>query len=199
MKQFKGYDSARERANVTGSTQLPVGGYVGKIQDVRYEDGADGKSDRIILAFDITEGEFKDFFKKKFEEDQSEDKKWKGRVTIYVPNDDGTERDEWTQNAFAKWTAAFETSNEGYKWDWDEKKWKGLSVGLVYGETGTVIDGKEVVYTECRYPASVSAIRDKKFRTPKFKAKNGYTGNTHATGSEDFMKLPETDATEIPF
>ena len=60
-----------------------------------------------------------------FESNTSEDKKWKGKATIYCPKDDGSEKDEWTRKNFARWTNAFEDSNPGYKWDWDEKKLKG--------------------------------------------------------------------------
>lgn len=200
MKKFKGYDAARERANFAGTSKLPIGGYVMKIQDVRYEEGTDGNSDKIVVAYDVAEGDYKDFFKKQFEENANEDKKWKGKAIIYVPRDDGSKKDEWTQNTFAKWTAAFEDSNDGYKWDWKEEKWKGLLVGIVYGETGTVIEGKEVTYTEARYPIAVQSIRDNKFKAARFKAKNGYTGTANSAGSaNDFVSIPEGTEEEIPF
>lgn len=200
MKKFKGYDAAREKANFTGSSQLPVGGYVVKVQDVRYEDGKDGNSDRIVVAFDVAEGEYQGFFKKQFEENTQEDKKWKGKANIYIPKDDGSEQDEWTQNTFARWTAAFENSNEGYHWDWQEKKWKGLLIGVIYGEVGTNIDGKNIKYTECRFPCSVTDVRENKVKIPKFKAKKGYSEEAPATTDADgFMNIPEGSAEEIPF
>lgn len=202
MKQLKGYASARERTNFVGSSKLPVGAYVAKIKDVKYEEGQNGNSDMIRLAYDIVEGEYKGFFQKQFDENTNEDKKWKGKTTVYVPNDDGSEKDNWTQDAFARWTAAFEASNDGYKWDWQEKKWKGLLIGLIYGEVGTVIDGKEIVYTECRFPDSISRVREGKCKIPNLKKKNGYTGNGNtqpAPGSDsDFMTLPE-GSEEVPF
>ena len=201
MKQFNGYDSAREKANFTGSAQLPVGGYVAKVIDVKYVDGQNGSSDRIVVAFDIEEGEYKGFFKKQFEENTQEDKKWKGKASIYVPNDDGTERDEWTRNAFARWTAAFEDSNNGYHWDWQEKKWKGLYIGVIYGEVGTVIEGKNVKYNECRFPASVDAIRKGNFKLPKLKKKNGYSEDapTASNVPDEFVSIPDGTPEEIPF
>ena len=168
MKAFNDFDKAKENAKYKGSTQLPVGGYEAKIKEVRFQEGKDGKSDMIVLAFDITAGEYKDFFKKKFDEDTSEDKKWKGKATIYCPKDDGSEQDEWTKNTFARWTNALEDSNKGYVWDWDEKKWKGKSIGLIYGETGTVIEGKPITYTEVRFPESIENIKNGNF--------NGFKG-----------------------
>lgn len=201
MKKFNGYDEAREKANYSASSKLPVGGYVAKIKDVKYEEGQNGNSDMIKLAFDIAEGEYAGFFQKQFDENTQEDKKWKGKTTIYVPKDDGSEKDQWTQNAFARWTAAFENSNEGYKWDWQEKKWKGLLVGVLFGEVGTVIDGKEIIYTECRFPEAVSKIRDGSYKVPKMKAKNGYTGKgtTGGSGSDGFVNIPDNIEEEVPF
>lgn len=155
------------------------------------------------VQFDVAEGELKGFFVKQFEENTNDDKKYKGMTTIYIPKDDGTEEDGWTKNTFAKWTNALEDSNNGYKWDWDEKKWKNKLIGLVFGEIGTVIDGKDIVYTDCRYPTSVSDIRENKFKEATFKAKNGYGsgfGQSTSTGeATDFMSIPDGISEELPF
>lgn len=202
MKKFGGFEAAQEAAKRQGSSRLPVGAYVCEVKNVQYVAGEDGNSDRIDILFDVVEGDQADFFKKKYDSDESEDKKWKGRKSIYVPKDDGSERDGWTKNSFAKWTNAFEDSNKGYKWDWKEDKWKGLKVGIVFGETGTVIEGKEIVYTEPRFAVSVDSVRDGSAPKAKFVSKNGYTGtkqNNPDAGSEDFMKIPEGSNEEIPF
>lgn len=203
MKQFNGFAEAQEAAKYSGSERLPVGAYECQIKNVQYVTGENGNSDRIDVLFDIAAGDYKDFFKKKYDADESEDKKWKGRKSIYVPTDDGSERDGWTKNTFAKWTNAFEDSNNGYKWDWKEEKWKGLKVGIVFGETGIVIEGREILYTEPRFAVSIDKVRDGSAPKAKFVAKNGYTGTKQNTsnnaGSEDFMKIPEGKDEEIPF
>ena len=89
MKKFNGYD---ETQAYRGFEKLPVGGYIVKIQNVRFMEGKNGNSDMITLAFDVTEGEYKDYFKKQFESQTTEDKKWKGTFTIYCPKDDGSEK-----------------------------------------------------------------------------------------------------------
>lgn len=207
MKAFSGYEDAKKRAAYKGSTKLPVGGYVAKIKEVRYEKGEEGKSDMIVLAYDIAEGEYKDFFKKQFDENTNEDKKWKGRTSLYVPKDDGSESDQWTQNTFARWVNAFEQSNDGYIWDWDEKKWKGKMIGLIYGSVGTVIEGRPIEYTECRFPESVENIRSGNFKTPNFKAKKGYDEavdkqfdkGASKTSSDGFMNIPDNIDEDLPF
>lgn len=202
MKQFNGFDSAQENAKHFGGEKLPTGAYVCQIKNVRYINGENGNSDAIEILFDITEGDYKDFFKKQYDSNTAEDKKWKGRKFIYVPKDDGTEKDEWTKNTFAKWVNAFEDSNDGYKWDWKENKWKNLTVGIVFGETGTVINGKEVVYTEPRFACDVKKVRSGNAPKTKFVAKNGYTGNgstaaEFASASDGFLQIDHDE--EIPF
>lgn len=205
MKALNNFEESKKKAAYKGSSRLPVGGYVAKIKDVRYEEGKEDNSDMIILAYDIAEGEHKDFFKNQFDNNTQEDKKWKGRTTIYVPKDDGSERDEWTKTAFARWTNAFEDSNKGYVWDWDEKKWKGKMIGLIYGEVGTVIDGKPIEYTECRFPESVEKVRSGDFKIPAFKARKGYDEAIDKQGDEErandkgFMNIPDTIDEELPF
>lgn len=203
MKKFNGYEEAKKSAQYAGSTQIPVGAYVAKVINVRYDSFDWG--DVIVLAFDIAEGEQKDFFKKQFDANTSEDKKWKGTVRVNVPKDDGSESDDWTKNSFARWTNSFEASNSDYAWDWDENKWKGLQIGLVFGQTGTVIDGKEVLYTEVHGCCSVDEAKNGTFykKLLELKTKNGYTG-TQTTGaqgasSDGFMQIADGVEEELPF
>lgn len=56
MKQLNGYAQAQAYSD---SERLPVGGYVLKIMDVKYQENEWG--DVIILSFDIEEGEQKGF------------------------------------------------------------------------------------------------------------------------------------------
>lgn len=203
MKAFNGYEEAKEAAKYVGGERLPIGAYVCEIKNVKYVAGENGNSDRIDILFDITDGDHKDFFKNQYDANTSEDKKWKGRKSIYVPKDDGSEKDGWTKNSFAKWVNGFEDSNPGYKWDWKEDKWKGLKVGIIFGETGTVIEGKEILYTEPRFACDIKKVKDGSAPKAKFVAKNGYTGtkqnNTSNDSGSEFMNIPEGAAEEIPF
>lgn len=203
MKEFKGFAEAKAAAQNTGVERLPVGGYVCKVMDVEYVEGQGDNSDFIKIAFDIIEGPYAEYFKNKYEKNTNEDKKWPGKASVWVPKDDGTEKDTWTRNRFAAWTNSFEESNPGYTWDWDENKWKDKVVGIVFGETGTVIDGKEILYTEPRHAESVETIRSGKYWKEKFKAKNGYTGTQKDTTSDNseygWTDIPVGTNAKIPF
>ena len=206
MKQFEGYDEAKKEVTYQGSQKLPADAYICKISNVRYEEGTGGNSDRIIIAFDVNEGDYKDFFKKQYEANTNEDKKWKGTARIYVPADDGSERDGWTKKAFTRWTDSLEKSNSGYSWDWDETKWKNKLIGIIFREVGNVINGREVKYTEVSAPCSTMDAKNGTFWEGflRFKAKNGYTGKATASAADnsdihDFMAIPAGTEEEIPF
>lgn len=209
MKAFSNYEQAKENAKYEGGERLPEGGYVCRILGTKYANPQNGNSGYITMEFDIAEGEHAGFFQKQYEANTSEDRKFKGKVIIWEPKDDGTEQDGWTKNTFARWTNAIEDSNPGYSWDWDETKWKGKLVGILFGTTGTVIDGKEITYTEARTAVNVEKVRSGDYKIPKFKSKNGYTGkgnapsgnsgNSSNSGSDDWMNVTETDMEQLPF
>lgn len=200
MKPISNYEHVRGYEN--SASQLPVGGYVLKITGVRYETGTNGNSDRIVVAFDVAEGEYAGFFKKRFDSDQNEDKKWKGTTNLYVPKEDGSEQDEWTMRKFKTFTNALEDSNSGYKWDWEESKWKGLLIGGVFGEVHTLIDGRQAQFTTFKSSCSVENIHKGEFKIPKVQYKNGASANpvnlSPSAANEDFMQIPD-GAEEIPF
>lgn len=119
MKQLNGYAQVQAYSD---SERLPVGGYVLKIMDVKYQENEWG--DVILLSFDIEEGEQKGFFTANYKAQTGEDKRWKGTYRLRVPKDDGSEQDEWTMRRFKTVIAAFEESNAGYHWNWDEQTFK---------------------------------------------------------------------------
>lgn len=194
MKKFNDYETTQSYSN---SEKLPVGGYVLKVANVRYEEGQNGNSDRIQLMFDIAEGEQKDFFRKQYDAQTSEDKKWKGTMSIYVPKDDGSEQDTWTKRRFKTIMEAFEASNPSYAWNWDENSLKGKLIGGVFGEIKTVIDGKDITYVGMRYTITADDVRKGNFKIPDIQYKNGATANSGK--KDDFMSIPKGSEEEIPF
>lgn len=197
MKKFNGYE---ETQAYRGFEKLPEGGYVTKIQNVKYMEGKNGNSDMIILAFDVIEGEHKDYFKNQFESQTGEDKKWKGTFTIYCPKDDGSEKDGWTKRSFKTIMEDIEASNPGYAWNWDENTLKNKIFGVIFGEVNDVIDGKQIKYNKAKKTATVDNIRKGNFKIPKPQYRNGakIDSGEKVSGNEDFMSVEGTNE-EIPF
>lgn len=177
----------------TASVKLPTGAYKLKIKAVKLEEGKEGKSGVLIFAFDICEGEFKDFFQQEFDANTNEDKKWKGTYRLYVPTEDGSDRDNWTMRRFKSVMTGFEEANNGFVWNWDESKLKGLTIGGVFGEREWEWNGRTGMKTECSYFCGLDYLAKAKIPAPK------YLQKTSASTSEGFNTIPDDDADELPF
>lgn len=147
---------------------LPAGGYVAKIMSAKVESFAWG--DVLVMAFDITEGDFANFFKRDFDNNPNEDKRWRGTLRMNIPNDSADQQNEWRKRAFNNLIACLEESNPGYHWDWDETKLKGKALGILVREREWEMNGNTGWTTEASGAASVDAIRGGKFRIPKPRA-----------------------------
>ena len=194
MKAFKDYDKVKTYGD---GMKLPVGGYVLKILNVKYQQGGKGVSDQIILSFDIAEGEYAGFYQKQYKSQDGEDKKWKGTYRLWVPSDDGSQEDEWTKRRFKTVMCAFEDSNDGFHWDWDENKLKNKLVGALFNDKEWEFNGKTGFYTNCHSFTAVQKIRDNDFKIPE----PTYLKNSSAASknTDDFVNVPEGDAEELPF
>lgn len=202
MKPLSGYEKAQAYID---TERLPVGGYVLKILDVEYQDNSSkGYNDKIILSFDISEGEQKDFYKTNYKAQAGEDKKWKGKFWNFrVPKDDGTEQDSWTMRRFKTIISAFEESNKGFHWDWDEKKLKGLLIGALFNNKEFESDnGTRGFYTNCHSLVTVEKIRSGKFEIPAdtfLKGNNQQNSGYGKPDADGFMNIPDGIDEELPF
>ena len=157
--ESKKFSSAREI--------LPAGGYVGKILKAEVVSFSWGK--QLQISFDITEGDYKNFFKKDWEANTNENKKWRGVLKLTLPTGDGSEQDGWKVNSINNLAASLEESNSGYSWDWDETKLKGKALGFLVREFEWAMDGRTGVSTEASSCTDVESIRSGKFRIPKMR------------------------------
>ena len=126
MKKYNGFES-----KMSGEyDQLEPGGYVCEIKNAEvltYNGG-----ERLLLSIDIAEGEKKGYYTKRYKEDTREDKKWAGTFNLFLPKDDGSEQDGWAKNRMNNLIGCIEDANDGYHWDWDERKLRGKKVALVF-------------------------------------------------------------------
>lgn len=184
MKPFTGFEAKKSQGRET----LPAGGYVAKILDAkeaRYDWG-----DVLVLSFDILEGEHKNFFAADYKAQDQEDKKWRGTFRITLPKDDGSERDTWTKRGFNNSIWAIEESNPGYKFDWDEQKFKGKTVGVLFRNREWEMNGSTGWTTECCKLTSVQEIRENAFQTPKDKPLPAKPATPAFAPVEDMGDLP---------
>lgn len=194
MKALKGYNEAKTYSE---RKTLPLGSYAAKILGVKFEAATkEGNSDMIKLRFDLTDGEFKGFYQQDYDNNTSDDKKWRGTITLWVPKEDGSERDGWTLRAFKTAMTNIEASNPGYVWDWDESKLVGKVCGINYHEKEWEMNGKTGMAV---VPHSIIALDQVgKVKPGKAKYLNGSAPKTSA-GNDDFVNVPEGVSDEIPF
>lgn len=162
---IKKYNDFKSEKNSAPREILPAGGYVSKIISAKVESYDWG--DVLILAYDITEGEFANFFRRDYDNNPNEDKKWRGTLRLNIPNDSNDQKNEWRKRTFNNFVACVEESNDGYHWDWDETKLKNKAIGILVRDREWEMNGNTGWTTEACNAASVEQIREGKYRTPK--------------------------------
>lgn len=160
MKAFNGYEPKYQAGN--SIKRLPAGFYVGRIYGAKADDQA------LTLQVDVVEGEYNQFFHKRFEADKDSPygQKYKGIFRLSIPI--GDSNDDWKIRAFNSSIGAIEVSNPGYKWDWHEDGLKGKNIGFAARDKEFIgSDGSVAETTEIYYLVSVEDARNKKNDIPK--------------------------------
>ena len=186
MEKLKGYDEAQA---ITGEYEkLNAGGYICKIKSAKEEKSKTGKR-MLVIALDILEGDKKDFFKKRFDEDTRAEKKWPAGA-VYRQMLEGEKAAGFLKGLIT----SIEASNEGFKWDWDEKKLANLKCGAIFGEEEyEKLDGSVGTSTKVKFIRTVKSIEEGNFKIPEIK-KLPQKGEAF----EDFVNSVTSDE-ELPF
>lgn len=187
MEKMKGYEEAKA---ITGEYErLEAGGYICKIVSAKEEMSKTGKR-MLVLALDILEGDKKGFFKRRFNENTNIDKKWSAGA-IYRQMLEGDKAVGFLKGLMT----SLEASNEGFQWNWEEKKLIGLKCGAIFGqEEYEKMDGSIGISTKVKYIRTVKAIQEGNFKVPELK-KLPEKGEAF----EDFTNNANVNDEELPF
>lgn len=159
------------------SASLPVGGYICQIKAAPKYQVWDGEkyteatsfeaATRTAIPFDIVEGDFKNFFQKKFDEDESEGRKWKGMLYLRHPKD--TDKFDTNERRYNSFGAALMESNSNFVFKIDNNKaLNGKFIGIVFREKEfKKNDGEVGIYAEPYSTYPVDDIRAGKYKIPK--------------------------------
>ncbi len=178
---------------------LPVDGYVCKIMGC--EEKIYPNSSVLVVSIDIVEGDFKDYYANDYRSQTVEDKKWRGNLRLYIPNEDKPGKyEESTRRRFKTFTNAVEDSNTNLKWTWDtlEKDFKGKLIGIVFRNEQWVWEGKEGWKAQPFKCTSVDNIRSGDFTIPKDKPHKD-AQQPQASVSGDYSDMPEISDEDLPF
>lgn len=130
--KFEGMKAEENQSN--SMRYLPAGLYVVQVLDARIEGNAPDQ--KLGVLFEIFEGEYRGWFMKKYkaqkERGSSYEIKYKGVIRIRIPNPENknAQYPESDIRRFNDMIYRFEQSNDGFHWDGDETKLKGLLVGM---------------------------------------------------------------------
>lgn len=124
---------------------------------------------KLCILFDIVEGEDAGFYQEEFERNPNADKKWKGVLRLWLPTNDGSEKDEWTKRTLKGFTTAIEKSNPGYTWNWDEKSLAGKYIGILYRNEEWEYNGMTGWAMRPFRAISIDSVREGSFKAPKDK------------------------------
>ena len=156
--------------------RLPLGAYVCRVKKALVQSTDYG--DRLCILFDIAEGDFEGHFTEEFKANQNPGKKYKGVLRQWLPRNDGSEKDEWTKSSFKGMVTAFEESNPGYVWNWEEASLAGKLVGIVFRNEEWEYNGKHGWAVRPFRASAAGSVRSGEFTLPKdkpLKSKSGYT------------------------
>ena len=160
-----------------------------------------GKTTLKVMV-DIASGEFKDYFRKMYENDTRIDRKWNNNAVKYL---------SYTGDnvAFFKgFIKTIENSNIGYVWDWDETKLKGKKVcGVFQYEEYEKQDGTKGIKVLLNKFRSLDKMKDIEVQNSVKKLDGTYVDyeeyiNSKNSSNEpfsDFGNIVEVSAEDLPF
>lgn len=197
MKAFNGYDEKRVSYQ---KEVLPKGAYVIKILDAKvetFQKGTEKEYSKIVLSFDIDEGEKKEFYKTDYHKQYFEDRKWRGVIRKVIPVDSD---EDWKKDAFTRMIVAIKKSNPGFEWEWKEESLKGKIVGCLYRNKEWEMNGMTGWTTEPYQLIDAAKVRSGEFNLPKdfpLSKRNG--SDTMPQSSKDTYTEIDASEEDLPF
>ena len=179
---------------------LPKAAYVVRIMSAKIVKDKNG-NDQLVIAFDIAEGEYKDFYKGQFDRNTSEDKKWPIDAIFYltIPHDGCA---DYVVTNYDSFFADLEDSNNGFVFTGDEKTLKGKLIGAKMHIRQTEFNGNVYNHTRMKWSCVADDVRKGKAgRLPNDKLVTPSAGNASGSAIDSYATNGFTDSAddEIPF
>jgi hypothetical protein len=179
---------------------LPLGAYVCKVKQVRVQDNSYGS--QLALLFDISEGEYAGYYNQDYNANTDPNKKWKGLLRVWLPKDDGSEKDELTKRIFKGFVTAFERSNPGFTAfvgdSMNENSLAGKTIGVMYRNEEWDYEGKHGWAVRPFKAISADTVREGNYTLPKDKPLNNGSASTVAPANVPAGYV-EVEDEDLPF
>lgn len=188
MRAFKNYNSVPE---FTENLRLPAGAYEIKIK--RAEEKQTSAGDVLCILFDISDGEYKDFYMDKFKSDKKNfpnDAKYKGVYQLFYPN--GGPYDENNEKRMKTALERIKTSNHlniDFTQEWDGAALKDCKAGMIFQDREWRFNGKNGMTAQPYAIITLDDLKNHKYTIPEPKFLSGNTPKANtalaASGSDD--------------
>ena len=113
MKKIDNWDNI-EAKGMDDFKALPIGAYECKIINAVENHNEQSGKTTLKVMIDIASGEYKDYFKKRYDSNAAIDRKWDNNATKYLAFEGEN------TSYFKGFITTVENSNVGFKWNWDE-------------------------------------------------------------------------------
>lgn len=154
MKKIDNWDNI-EAKGMDDFKALPIGAYECVIVGAGIHKSEQSGKESFKVAVDIASGEYKDYFKKRYDSNTNSDKKWDNNSVRYL----AFEGDN--ASFFKGFITSIENSNPGYKWNWEEGTLKGKKICGVYQyEEYEKQDGTKAVKVRLNKFRSLDKMKD---------------------------------------
>lgn len=134
---------------------LPIGAYECVIKIARVNHNEESGKNTFKVGVDISDGDYKEYFQKRYDNNTNTDKKWDNNAVRYLAYEGDN------ASYFKGFITCVENSNPGYKWDWDEKKLIGKKIcGVFQYEEYQNQEGKKGVKVRLNKFRSLDKIKE---------------------------------------
>ena len=202
MKKIDNWDNI-EAKGMDDFKALPIGAYECKIVNaVENHNEQSGKTTLKVMV-DIASGEYKDYFKKRYDSNTAIDRKWDNNATKYLAF-------EGENTSFFKgFITTVENSNVGYKWNWDETTLRDKKiVGVFQYEQYEKQDGTKGIKVRLNKFRSLDKLKEIevsdsiKMLDGTYKSYDDYMERAENSSNEpfsDFGNIVEISSDSLPF
>lgn len=197
MKPLSDYNSIPEFASID-TRKLPAGAY--EITIKRAEEKNMNGEDCLCILFDISDGEYKDYFINKFKLDQknfAESAKFKGVYRLLYPN--GNEYDEGRKKRMKTALERIKKSNDlnaDFSKEWDGDVLKGCKAGMIFRDCEYDYKGYHGMSAQPYSVITLEDLKSGKFTIPEPKY---LTNNTPAPARQENMQNVNSFVEDLPF
>ena len=196
------YDKSKRKSN--NYIQLPKGAYVIVIKGAKMDKWPSG-DERIAIAFDIAEGEYKGLYQSQFDADTRSGKQWPYDA-VFILNVPTDSSEPWVWDTYNSFFADLEDSNNGFVFSGDLKALKGKVIGGKFHNRQTEKDGNIYDHIVMKWTCIADDVRSNRAgKLPNDKLIGAGTRASRASSSassdpDGFMDIPDgTVDEELPF